>query len=188
MFTKGQALVGQDGAGRRWGVRWHHECAANALVTAGTGIRLTRGEMVCLYRDDTCAVCGESLPPDHFYCREHGATVDARLHEIAELYPRIVADLQQFATLLGGIADQTWDYLAELQPDDPDWPPAPEVLVRADGEDIDVDVDSEPGFVTVRMTAPAPRVLSALATGLAAQQWRALAAAARDAEGLDATH
>ena len=34
-----------------------------------------------MYRDDLCAVCGESLPPDHLYCREHAAIVDDLLHE-----------------------------------------------------------------------------------------------------------
>lgn len=141
-----------------------------------------------MYRDDTCAVCGESLPPDHFYCREHGATVDQRLHEIGMLLPRVTADLAALAELLDGIAEETWDYLAELQDDDPQWPPAPAVDVRADADQISVDVDSEPGYVSVRLSTDAPMLLRALASGIGDEQWQRLARAAAQVEGADATH
>jgi hypothetical protein len=141
-----------------------------------------------MYRDDTCAVCGESLPPDHFYCREHGAEVDDRLHEIGALIPRVTADLHRLGELLDQTAQETWDYLAELQPDDPDWPPAPRVEVSADAEEVDVDVDSEPGYVSIRLSTAASVVLTAVAAGLAAPEWERLAAAAAAAEDLNATH
>ena len=141
-----------------------------------------------MYRDDTCAVCGESLPPDHFYCREHAATVDDRLHEIGRLLPRAAADLHQLGRLLDGIAQETWDYLAEQDPADPEWPPRPEIALHPDAEDIAVEVDTDPGYVAVRLTAPLPDVLRALAEALSPEQWSALATAAASADGLNATH
>jgi hypothetical protein len=141
-----------------------------------------------VYRDDTCAVCGESLPPDHFYCREHGATVDERLHTIGALLPRVTEDLATLAELRDGIAEETWDYVAEQQDDDPQWPPAPVVAIRADAEEIDVDVDSEPGYVSVRLSTDAATIARDLAAGLDSEQWRRLAAATATAEGADATH
>ena len=141
-----------------------------------------------MYRDDTCAVCGESLPPDHFYCREHGATVDERLREIGELLPRIAADLDRAGLLLEQVAQETWDYLSEQQPDDPQWPPAPAIALHADAEEIDVDVDSEPGFVSVRLSTATSTVLRAVAAALHDEHWRRVAAVAADAEGMNATH
>ena len=141
-----------------------------------------------MYRDDVCAVCGESLPPDHFYCREHGATVDDRLHEIGDLLPRVLNDVAHLAELLDGIAPETWDYLAAAEPDDPIWPPAPAISIRADGDDIDVDVDSEPGFVSVRLTTPAAAVLAAIASGFESDDWRRVADRAASTQGANATH
>lgn len=141
-----------------------------------------------MYRDDTCAVCGESLPPDHFYCREHGATVDERLQEIGTLLPRVTADLARAGVLLEQIAQETWDYLAEQQPDDPEWPPVPAVSLHADAEEIDVDIDTEPGFVSVRLTTAASAVLQAVAAALEDPQWRRLVEVAGAADGMNATH
>lgn len=141
-----------------------------------------------MYRDDTCAVCGESLPPDHFYCREHAAGVDDRLHEIGALLPRVSDDLARLAALLQQVAGETWDYLAEEQADDPLWPPVPDVALRADPEEVEVDVDSEPGLVRVRLGVPLADLLAALAGGLAADDWRRFAEACREAEGANATH
>ena len=141
-----------------------------------------------LYREDTCAVCGESLPPDHFYCREHGAEVDDRLHEIGDLLPRVAADVARLGALFDQIAQETWDYLAEQEPDDPDWPPAPVIEIAADAEEIDVDVDSEPGYVSVRLSTGAGPVLQAVAAALGDHQWRRLGQAAAQAEDLNATH
>ena len=141
-----------------------------------------------MYRDDTCAVCGESLPPDHLYCREHAADVDARLHQVGELLPRITADLSGLAQLLRGVHEETWEYLAQNQPDDPDWPPSPHVQVTADAEEVDIDVDTEPGMVRVALQVPAATVLQAVARALTGPEFDRLAAAAAAAEGLNATH
>jgi hypothetical protein len=141
-----------------------------------------------MYRDDVCAVCGESLPPDHFYCREHAATVDDRLHEIGVLLPRLTADVGRLALLLGQIAGETWDYLAEDHPEDPVWPPAPQLRVLADADDVDVDVDHEPGVVRVDLRVPAAHILAALRDALDTGDFAALAAACAAAEGANATH
>ena len=90
-----------------------------------------------MYRDDLCAVCGESLPPDHLYCREHAAIVDDLLHEVGERLPRVVEDLERLAWLVQAIAPETWDFLAEDHPDDPLWPPSPTTTLRADGGEVD---------------------------------------------------
>ncbi len=141
-----------------------------------------------MYRDDVCAVCGESLPPDHFYCREHAATVDDRLHEIGRLLPRVAADVTRLGELLGQVAPETWDYLAEQQTDDPAWPPVRPLALRPDADAITVDVDTDPGYVSVEMLAPLAGVLPALARALDDPEWRRLAAAAAGAEGANATH
>ena len=141
-----------------------------------------------MYRDDTCAVCGESLPPDHFYCREHAATVDDRLHEIGRLLPEVTQSVARLGELMSSIAQETWDYLAEQDAEDPDWPLRPEIVLRPDAEDITVDVDNDPGYVAVHMTAPLPDVLRAVAEALTPQQWRAFADAAANASGTNATH
>jgi len=141
-----------------------------------------------VYRDDTCAVCGESLPPDHFYCREHAAGVDDRLHQIGALLARVGTDLTDLHRLLEQIAPETWDYLAEQQPDDPQWPPVPDVRLRADAEEVTVDVDSEPGYVRVTLSAPLVQLLEALAHELGREAWLRLAQAAAAAEGANATH
>ena len=141
-----------------------------------------------MYRDDVCAVCGESLPPDHFYCREHGATVDDRLHEIGGLLADVTQQATRLAELLRQVAPETWDYLAEQEDDDPQWPPVPGVLLRADADDIEVDVDSEPGFVTVRLSLPLAELLAEVARDMDGAEWQRLAAAAARAHGADATH
>lgn len=141
-----------------------------------------------MYRDDVCAVCGESLPPDHLYCREHAAVVDDLLHEIGELLPRLAADLRRTAELLSQIHPDTWDYLAEQQPGDPVWPPRPRLVTTTDGDDLDVDVDSDPGKVTVTLTSGLATLLADLAMALSAESIDQLAAATSHAEGAGATH
>ena len=141
-----------------------------------------------LYRDDTCAVCGESLPPDHFYCREHGAGVDDRLHEIGALLPRVAQDAQRLATLLAHVAEETWDYLAEQQPDDPPWPPVPDLALTADADAVDVDVDTEPGYVRLQLRLPLHQLLNALAQGLGGPELERVAGASAAARGANATH
>lgn len=141
-----------------------------------------------MYRDDVCAVCGEALPPDHLYCREHAAEVDARLHEIGALVPDVLERLTRLAELVGGIAEETWDYVAEREPDDPVWPPAPTVALRADAEEVDVDVDTEPGFVRAEVRVPLPQLLAALAAALDTGELRRMAAACAATKGASATH
>lgn len=140
-----------------------------------------------MYRDDTCAVCGESLPPDHFYCRRHGHDVDDRLHHIGGLLPTVQHDAAVLCDLLDGIAEETWDYLAEQRPDDPEWPPPTSLTVTVDTEAVDVDVDTEPGMVRVRLDLPLEQLLAVAAEALGAIDPR-FAAVCADAEGADATH
>ena len=141
-----------------------------------------------MYRDDTCPVCGESLPPDHLYCREHGATVDERLHEIGALLSRVSAGLPRLAELLGQIAGETYDWLAEPHDPDAEWPPVPALSLRVAPEDVDVDLDSEPGYVRVVVRPALPALLAALASALDTAETQAFAQAAARAEGGNATH
>ena len=141
-----------------------------------------------MYRDDVCAVCGDSLPPDHLYCREHAAIVDDLLHELGGLLPRLDADLRRAAELITSIHPETWDYLAEGVGTDAEWPPRPRLITTTDGEDLDVDVDSDPGKVTISVDLDLADVLRDLAAALGAAGVEAVAAAARDADGAGATH
>ena len=141
-----------------------------------------------MYRDDTCAVCGESLPPDHFYCREHSAEVDDRLHAIGGLLARVTQDVGQLAALLVQVAPETWDWLAEAAADEPDWPPAPAVALRADPDDVDVDVDREPGMVAIDVRLGLPPLLGAVARSLGSSDLDRFARRCADAEGGNTTH
>ncbi|CAN5313787.1 hypothetical protein BH23ACT9_BH23ACT9_39210 [soil metagenome] len=141
-----------------------------------------------MYRDDACAVCGDSLPPDHLYCREHAAAVDDLLHELGELLPQVTGGLVRAAELLDLIAPETWDYLAEQTPEDPDWPPQPTLITTTDGDDVDVDVDRDPGKVTVSVRSDLATLLADLAVALRAAGVDAMAMSARPAEGAGATH
>lgn len=140
-----------------------------------------------MYRDDVCAVCGESLPPDHFYCRRHGADVDDRLHDIGRLLAAVQRDATALSGLLQGIAEETWDYLADDRPDDPEWPPQIPVNFTVDTEAVDVDVDREPGMVQVRLDLPLPQLLAVVARALGDTD-PALATSCAAAEGANATH
>ena len=140
-----------------------------------------------MYRDDTCAVCGESLPPDHFYCREHAVDVDDRLHHLADALPALRDDLGRLRALVTGIAEETWDYVAEHDPRDPEWPPDAKVSLRVDPAQIDVDVDSEPGYVRVALRLPLEQLLTAAAEGLGALD-DAFVDACRRTEGANTTH
>jgi hypothetical protein len=141
-----------------------------------------------MYRDDVCAVCGESLPPDHFYCREHAATVDERLHEIGARLGALRGDVAHLAALLDEVAGETWDYLAEAEPDDPAWPPAPQLALRVLPEEVDVDVDPVGAYVRVDLRAPLPQLLAALSAALDDERLERLRAACERAEGANATH
>jgi len=144
--------------------------------------------MAVMYRDDVCAVCGESLPPDHFYCREHSVGVDDRLHEVGEVLPRLAGDLGRLHALLGQVAPETWDYLADEQGADLEWPPAPRLELRVDPDQVELDPDREPGYVRLRLDVPLPALLGALADGLRGPEFARLAAACAEARGANATH
>lgn len=144
--------------------------------------------MTSMYRDDRCAVCGESLPPDHFYCRLHGAEVDDRLHEIGELLGHLTEDLPRLAKLLGEIAPETWDWLAEQAGEEDVWPPVPPVELRVHADEVDVDVDTEPGQVRIHLAADLHHLLTALAEGLRAADAARVAAGCAKASGANATH
>lgn len=143
-----------------------------------------------MYRDDACPACGESLPPDHLYCREHAAGVDDRLHEIGELVARLGDDLPRLAGLLGTIAPETWDWLAEdvVGDDSLDWPPAPPFTLHAHADEVDVDVDTEPGRVRIEVSTDVRSVLEALQRAWSAGDLARLADACRSATGAGATH
>ncbi len=112
------------------------------------------------------------------------------LHEIGEQLPHLLPQLDRLARLIDSIHPDTWDFVAEEdgQDDDVVWPERPTLTVTTDGEDLDVDVDSEPGRVTVRVQADLPDLLRALAHALRSADVDALAAAAREADGAGATH
>lgn len=141
-----------------------------------------------MYRDDVCAVCGDSLPPDHFYCREHAADVDERLHEIGALLGRAVQDVPRLAALLRQVAQETYDWLADSQDDEPEWPPVLPLALRLAPEDVDVDVDSEPGMVRVSLRPPLAVLLAAVAGALDAEEAARFAAACATSDGANATH
>lgn len=141
-----------------------------------------------MYRDDTCATCGVALPPDHLYCREHAAEVDQRLHELGQRLPRLLDDLDAVARLLGSLAEETYEYVAEDEADDPAWPPRPDVTVRANAEELDVDVDSEPGYVSARLTTDLLTLLRAVNAGLPAGELRRFATTCAHTTGAGATH
>jgi hypothetical protein len=141
-----------------------------------------------MYRDDVCAVCGDSLPPDHLYCREHAAIVDDLLHELGALLPRLDADLRRAAELVEDIHPETWDYLADEEGVDVEWPPRPRLVTTTDGEDVDVDVDRDPGMVTVSVQVDLAAALRDLAVALESAGVARMAAAAQHADGAGATH
>ncbi len=136
-----------------------------------------------MYRDDRCAVCGEALPPDHFYCATHGADVDERLRALGGALGRLVGELGEAAALAPGIAQATWDWLAG----DEDWPPVADVELLADADDVTVDV-ADPGTVKVRVRVPLPDLLTALHAALSRDDIHGLGSVLVSAEGADATH
>jgi hypothetical protein len=143
-----------------------------------------------MYRDDVCAVCGESLPPDHLYCREHAAEVDDRLHEIGDVTRRLAEDVPRLARLLADIAPETWDWLAEVVAKDDElvWPPAPPMTLHVHADEVDVDVDTEPGRVRIDLGSDLRTVLESLAEALGHADLDTFADACRSATGAGATH
>jgi hypothetical protein len=100
----------------------------------------------------------------------------------------VLDGVRRLAVLVDGVADETWNYVAEDELDDPLWPPVPVVSFTADADEVDIDVDTEPGFVRAELRVPLPRLLSALADDLDNAELRRLAAACTAVEGASATH
>ena len=142
-----------------------------------------------MYRDDRCAVCGESLPPDHFYCREHAVDVDDRLHAIAGLLPAVGDRTMELHGLVDGIAEETWDYVAEADRADPTWPPDVELNLRVDTDQVEVDVDDEPGYVRVRLRLSLAELLRVMSGGIEqASAAQGFVEACAKVSGANATH
>jgi hypothetical protein len=141
-----------------------------------------------VYRDDQCAVCGAALPPDHVYCREHAAEVDERLHRIGGLLQRVLDDLPQLAQLLDEIAPETWDWLSDEAGDSADWLPALPLHLRVHADQLDVDVDSEPGRVRLDLEAELPAWCRATVAAMDDVRLRAVAQACVKATGADAAY
>ena len=141
-----------------------------------------------MYRDDECAVCGASLPPDHVYCREHAAQVDDRLHRVGALLGRLLDDLPELTRLLGEIADETWDWLADEAGVTDDWPPALALRMQVHADQFEVDVDSEPGRVRIDLETPLLTWCRSTASALDAAGLRTMAGACAQARGADAAY
>ena len=141
-----------------------------------------------MYRDDQCAVCGAALPPDHVYCREHAAEVDDRLHQLGALLGRLLDDLPALTRLLDQVAPETWDWLSDTMGSDEDWPPALAVRMRLHADQVEVDVDSEPGRVKVDLDAELLAWCDALRVALESKDLRAVADACSQAQGAGAAY
>lgn len=141
-----------------------------------------------MYRDDECAVCGASLPPDHVYCREHAAQVDDRLHRVGVLLGRLLDDLPELTQLLGEIADETWDWLADEAGVTDDWPPALALRMQVHADQLEVDVDTEPGRVRLDVESDLHAWCAATTTAADAAKLRHLATACAEASGGDAAY
>lgn len=141
-----------------------------------------------MYRDDECAVCGESLPPDHFYCREHAVDVDERLHTIGQALPALESDARSLHSLVKGIAQETWDYLADSDPEEPDWPPTLSLNMQLDAESISLDVDQEPGYVRMQLDVTLLQLLELAGQGLGQAASSTFVDTVSSASGTGVTH
>jgi hypothetical protein len=141
-----------------------------------------------VYRDDQCAVCGAALPPDHVYCREHAAEVDDRLHRIGATLTRVLDDLPELAQLIGEIAPETWEWLSDEVGADDEWPPALGVHLQLHADQVDVDVDREPGRVRVDLATELRDWVDAAAGAMERADLRRVARACADASGADAAY
>ncbi|MBW3602753.1 MAG: hypothetical protein KY434_08655 [Actinobacteria bacterium] len=142
-----------------------------------------------MYRDDVCATCGESLPPDHLYCREHAAEVDDRLAALGAALDRFVEDGAEVRRLLGELAQETFDYVAEEHDDDPEWPPPLQLEARLEADRMVVEVDEEePGFVRLALRLGLRDAVAALLAALEGADVPRFAQSCRAAEGAGATH
>lgn len=141
-----------------------------------------------MYRDDVCAVCGAALPPDHAYCREHAAQVDDRLHEIGAVLARLLDDVPALARLVDEVAPETWEYLSDTAAVDDEWPPAVPVTLQLHADQLDVDVDSEPGRVRVTIEPELVEWLRATAAAFATIDFGAVAEACSNATDAGAAY
>jgi len=141
-----------------------------------------------VYRDDECAVCGAALPPDHVYCREHAAEVDDRLHRIGDLLERVLHDLPRLALLLDEIAPETWDWLSDDAGDSAEWLPPLALRLQVHADQLEVDVDSEPGRVRLDVEADLPTWCRATVAAMDAAALRRVALACAEATGADAAY
>jgi hypothetical protein len=141
-----------------------------------------------VYRDDQCAVCGAALPPDHVYCREHAAEVDDRLHRIGALLHRLLDDVPALARLLDQVAPETWEYLSDTMGIEEAWPPPLPLTLSLHADQLDVDVDSEPGRVRVTLEPELAGWLRTTATAFATIDLVSVAEACSRAEGADAAY
>ncbi len=141
-----------------------------------------------MYRDDQCAVCGAALPPDHVYCREHAAEVDERLHRVGATLGRVLDDLPELARLVGEIAPETWEWLSDEQGVAEEWPPALDVRLSLHADQVDVDVDSEPGQVRVDLATELRDLVQAATDAMERAELRRVARACAEASGADAAY
>ncbi len=141
-----------------------------------------------MYRDDECAVCGAALPPDHVYCRAHAAEVDDRLHRIGELLGRVLVDLPQLARLLDEIAPETWEWLSDEVGDTAEWLPPLPLQLQVHADQLDVDVDSEPGRVRLDIEADLPAWCRTTVAAMDDAELRRVARACVEATGADAAY
>lgn len=141
-----------------------------------------------MYRDDQCAVCGAALPPDHVYCREHAVEVDDRLHRIGATLDRVLDDLPELAQLVGEIAPETWEWLSDESGDADTWPPSLDLRLQLHADQVDVDVDSEPGRVRVDLATELLDWARAATEAMERAKLRRVARACADASGADAAY
>lgn len=141
-----------------------------------------------MYRDDECAVCGAALPPDHVYCREHAAEVDGRLHRIGELLGRVMDDLPRLARLLDEIAPETWEWLSDEAGDTTGWLPPLPLRMHVHADQLDVDVDSEPGRVRLDVEADLAAWCRTTVAAMDDAELRRVALACTEATGADASY
>jgi hypothetical protein len=141
-----------------------------------------------VYRDDECAVCGAALPPDHVYCREHAAEVDDRLHRVGELLGRVLDDLPQLAQLLDEIAPETWEWLSDDAGATAGWLPPLALRLQVHADQLDVDVDSEPGRVRLDVEADLSAWCRTTVAAMDAASLRRVARACTEAMGADAAY
>lgn len=141
-----------------------------------------------MYRDDACAVCGVSLPPDHVYCREHAAQVDDRLHQIGDVLSRLLEDLPALTRLLDEVAPETWDWLSDVAGTSDDWPPDLALRLQLHADQLDVDVDSEPGRVRIDIESDLLAWCRSAVTAMDDAKLARVARACVEATGADAAY